>query len=118
MGDFRSRRGATPRHATTEWHATDLPRRSLSRARARLRELDAAKLPDWFDRTNTDCRYQLAIIGVRGWNARVSREIHDNQFTVETDQPNVEVSWQVADRLTARARRPASTTPTVPWLVG
>jgi hypothetical protein len=56
--------------------------------------LATVQLPAWFDRINTDFRYQLTIVGTRGWNARVSREIKDNQFTIQTDQPNVQVSWQ------------------------
>jgi hypothetical protein len=60
--------------------------------------LAIVQLPAWFDQINTDFRYQLTIIGTRGWNARVSQEIHDNQFTIETDQPNVQVSWQVTAR--------------------
>jgi hypothetical protein len=57
--------------------------------------LATVQLPAWFERINTDFRYQLTIVGSRGWNARVSQEIEDNQFTIQTDQPNVEVSWQV-----------------------
>jgi hypothetical protein len=57
--------------------------------------LATVQLPAWFDKINTDFRYQLTIIGTRGWNARVSQEIKDNQFTIQTDQPNVQVSWQV-----------------------
>src|SRR5262249_4634997 len=56
------------------------------------------QLPAWFDRINTDFRYQLTIVGSRGWNARVSKEIQNNQFTIETDQPQVRVSWQVTAR--------------------
>jgi hypothetical protein len=57
--------------------------------------LATVQLPAWFDRINTDFRYQLTIVGTRGWNARISKEIADNQFTIETDQPQVKVSWQV-----------------------
>jgi hypothetical protein len=57
--------------------------------------LAVVQLPAWFDRINTDYRYQLTIVGTRGWNARISEEIKDNQFTIQTDQPNVRVSWQV-----------------------
>jgi hypothetical protein len=56
------------------------------------------RLPEWFDRINTDLRYQLTIIGDRGWNARVSREVQNNEFTIQSDQPNVKVSWQVTAR--------------------
>jgi hypothetical protein len=57
--------------------------------------LATVQLPAWFDRINTNFRYQLTIVGTRGWNARVSQEIKDNQFTIQTDQPQVKVSWQV-----------------------
>jgi hypothetical protein len=55
-------------------------------------------LPAYFDEINSDPRYQLTIIGTRGWNARISQEINDNRFTIQTDQPNVQVSWQVTAR--------------------
>jgi hypothetical protein len=57
--------------------------------------LATVQLPEWFERINTDFRYQLTIVGTRGWNARISEEIEDNQFTIQTDQPDVQVSWQV-----------------------
>jgi hypothetical protein len=52
-------------------------------------------LPNYFQALNRDFRYQLTIIGTRGWNARVVKQISGNHFTIQTDQPNVEVSWQV-----------------------
>lgn len=60
--------------------------------------LATVQLPEWFDRINTDFRYRLTIVGTRGWNARISEEIKDNQFTIQTDQPQVKVSWQVTAR--------------------
>jgi hypothetical protein len=57
--------------------------------------LATVQLPAWFDKINTAFRYQLTIIGTRGWNARISQEIKNNQFTIQTDQPNVQVSWQI-----------------------
>jgi hypothetical protein len=62
------------------------------------RGLATVPLPEWFDRINTDVRYQLTIVGSRGWNARVTKQIEGNRFTIETDQPNVQVSWQVTAR--------------------
>ncbi len=53
------------------------------------------KLPAYFQALNRDFRYQLTIVGTRGWNARVVKEIAHNRFTIQTDQPNVKVSWQV-----------------------
>jgi hypothetical protein len=51
-------------------------------------------LPSWFDALNSDCRYQLTVIGQFA-QAIVSSKIVNNQFTIQTDKPNVEVSWQV-----------------------
>jgi hypothetical protein len=53
------------------------------------------RLPAYFEALNRSFRYQLTIVGTRGWNARVVKEIAHNRFTVQTDQPNVKVSWQV-----------------------
>jgi hypothetical protein len=55
------------------------------------------RLPAYFQALNKDFRYQLTPLGSRGWDARagVWTKIHDNQFTIRTDQPRVEVSWQV-----------------------
>ncbi|MBI1766732.1 MAG: hypothetical protein HYR56_35445 [Acidobacteria bacterium] len=51
-------------------------------------------LPDYFTALNRDFRYQLTVIGQFA-QAMVSRKIQDNHFTIKTDKPNVEVSWQV-----------------------
>lgn len=51
-------------------------------------------LPDWFETLNSDFRYQLTVIGQFA-QAIVSRKISDHHFTIRTDKPNVEVSWQV-----------------------
>jgi hypothetical protein len=53
------------------------------------------KLPAYFQALNRDFRYQLTIIGTRGWNARVVKKITHNRFTIQTDKPRVKVSWQV-----------------------
>src|SRR5581483_8262152 len=52
------------------------------------------RLPGYFDATNADPRYQLTVVGQFA-QAIVARKIHDNRFTIRTDKPNVEVSWQV-----------------------
>src|SRR5262249_22216266 len=52
-------------------------------------------LPSWFQALNRDFRYQLTIVGTRGWRARVVKEIAHNRFTIQTDLPRVKVSWQV-----------------------
>jgi hypothetical protein len=51
-------------------------------------------LPGWFETLNTDFRYQLTVIGQFA-QAIVASKIVNNQFTIKTDKPNVEVSWQV-----------------------
>jgi hypothetical protein len=51
-------------------------------------------LPDYFEALNKDYRYQLTVIGTFA-QAIIAQEIEDDQFVIQTDQPNVKVSWQV-----------------------
>jgi len=51
-------------------------------------------LPDYFESLNRDFRYQLTVIGQFA-QAIVASKISDNRFTIKTDRPGVEVSWQV-----------------------
>ena len=51
-------------------------------------------LPDYFEALNRDFRYQLTVIGQFA-QAIVGTKIKNNRFTIRTDQPGVEVSWQV-----------------------
>ncbi len=51
-------------------------------------------MPDWFSALNTDFRYQLTVIGEFA-QAIVKEKITGNHFSIKTDKPNVEVSWQV-----------------------
>lgn len=51
-------------------------------------------LPTYFEVLNRDFRYQLTVLGQFA-QAIVSSKIKGNQFTIKTDKPNVEVSWQV-----------------------
>src|SRR5271157_1834221 len=51
-------------------------------------------LPDWFETLNRDFRYQLTVIGQFA-QAIVAGEIANHQFSIQTDKPNVKVSWQV-----------------------
>ncbi len=51
-------------------------------------------LPDYFEALNRDFRYQLTVIGQFA-QAIVASKIKDNRFTIKTDRPGVEVSWQV-----------------------
>ncbi len=51
-------------------------------------------MPGWFESLNRDFRYQLTVIGQFA-QAIVGSEIANGSFTIETDKPNVKVSWQV-----------------------
>ncbi len=51
-------------------------------------------MPDYFEALNKDFRYQLTVVGQFA-QAIVAKKIANNQFTIRTDKPNVEVSWQV-----------------------
>ena len=54
-------------------------------------------LPDYFSAANINFSYHLTCIGVFA-QAIVSKKIEGNEFVIQTDQPNVEVSWQVLAR--------------------
>ena len=43
---------------------------------------------------NRDFRYQLTVIGTFA-QAIVKEKVSNNRFVIQTDEPNVEVSWQV-----------------------
>jgi hypothetical protein len=64
-------------------------------ARTDRRGFVTVKLPGYFAALNRDFRYQLTIVGTRGWRARVVKEIAGNRFTIQSDEPQVKVSWQV-----------------------
>jgi hypothetical protein len=51
-------------------------------------------LPDYFEALNKDFRYQLTVVGQFA-QAIIENKIENNCFTIRTDKPNVEVSWQV-----------------------
>jgi hypothetical protein len=51
-------------------------------------------LPDYFEALNREFRYQLTVIGQFA-QAIVASKVSGNRFTIKTDQPGVEVSWQV-----------------------
>jgi hypothetical protein len=51
-------------------------------------------LPDWFEALNRDFRYQLTVVGTFA-QAIVAEKVKGNRFTIKTNAPNVEVSWQV-----------------------
>ena len=67
------------------------------------------ELPEYFAEINTNFKYQLTVIGKSFAQAIVSEEIAENRFQIQTNQPNVKVSWEVkADRndLRIKANRP------------
>ena len=51
-------------------------------------------LPEWFGTLNRDFRYQLTPIGTFA-QAIIAKEISNNEFVIQTDKPNVRISWQV-----------------------
>ena len=51
-------------------------------------------LPEWFETLNRDFRYQLTVVGQFA-QAIVANKVANNRFSIKTDKPNVEVSWQV-----------------------
>lgn len=51
-------------------------------------------MPSYFDALNKDFRYQLTVIGTFA-QAIVKEEMSGNKFVIQTNQPNVKVSWQV-----------------------
>jgi len=51
-------------------------------------------LPSYFEAANKDFRYQLTAIGQFA-QAIIKDEISANTFVIQTDKPNVKISWQV-----------------------
>ena len=51
-------------------------------------------LPDYFDTLNKDFRYQLTAVGTFA-QVMIAEKISGNQFKIKSNQPNVEISWQV-----------------------
>jgi hypothetical protein len=52
------------------------------------------ELPNWFSTLNKDFRYQLTPIGAFA-QAIISEEVRENRFKIQTDKPNIKVSWQI-----------------------
>ncbi len=52
------------------------------------------QLPPYFEALNKDYRYHLTVIGSFA-QAIIAEKIQNNQFLIQTDQPGIEVSWQV-----------------------
>jgi hypothetical protein len=67
------------------------------------------RLLAYFDRINTDVRYQLTVIGQFA-QAIIAKKEAGNRFVIRTSKPGVDVSWQVTarrnDALPARAPIP------------
>jgi hypothetical protein len=63
--------------------------------RTNRRGFAVVRMPRYFDSLNRDFRYTLTIVGTRGWKARVVERIRNNRFRIQTDEPLVDVSWQV-----------------------
>lgn len=51
-------------------------------------------LPDYFEALNRDFRYQLTVVGQFA-QAIVLHKVQSNHFTIKTNKPGVEVSWQI-----------------------
>lgn len=56
--------------------------------------LAIVQLPDYFEAINIDFRYQLTVIGSFA-QVIIKEEIKNNQFTIQSDIPNIKVCWQV-----------------------
>ena len=56
--------------------------------------LATVELPEYFETLNIDYHYQLTVIGQFA-QAIIESKIQNNRFTIRTDKPNVEISWQV-----------------------
>lgn len=52
------------------------------------------QLPGWFEAENEDFKYQLTCMGQFA-QAIVKEGIKNNQFMLQTDKPNVKLSWMV-----------------------
>ena len=71
-------------------------------------------LPVGFQSSGQGFRYQLTIVGTRGWNARVARPVSGGRFTIQTDRPHVEVSWQVTGSAQAAGGKAGRVHPRLP----
>lgn len=56
--------------------------------------LASISLPDYFMALNKDFRYQLTAIGEFS-QVIVKEKIKENRFVIQTEKPNIEVSWQI-----------------------
>ncbi|MGE0560210.1 MAG: hypothetical protein AB7O47_00200 [Flavobacteriales bacterium] len=51
-------------------------------------------MPSYFEAANKDFRYQLTVMGSFA-QAIIKEKVSNNKFVIQTNNPNVEVSWQV-----------------------
>lgn len=58
------------------------------------RGMATIQLPSYFMALNKDFRYQLTAIGEFA-QVIVKEKIKDNKFVIQSDKPNIEVSWQI-----------------------
>jgi len=56
--------------------------------------LATVRLPEYFESINTDFRYQLTAIGQFAQTI-VKEEVKNNSFVIQSNLPNVKVSWQI-----------------------
>jgi hypothetical protein len=56
--------------------------------------LAVVELPSYFEALNRDFRYQVTVMGQFA-QAIVVKKVESNRFTIRTNKPGVEVSWQV-----------------------
>ena len=52
-------------------------------------------MPAWFEALNEDFRYQLTTVGQFAQCDGGQQKMKDGKFTIRTNKPNVEISWQV-----------------------
>ncbi|WP_118975331.1 collagen-like protein [Taibaiella koreensis] len=52
------------------------------------------KMPAYFEALNEEFRYQLTVIGTFA-QAIIAEEMHNGQFLIKTNAPQVKVSWQI-----------------------
>tara|TARA_R110001592_G_scaffold355013_1_gene655178 strand:+ start:1166 stop:2626 length:1461 start_codon:yes stop_codon:yes gene_type:complete len=69
-------------------------------------------MPNYFEAANKDFRYQLTVMGSFA-QAIVKEKVSNNKFVIQTNNPNVEVSWQVTS---VRADKYANENRVVPEL--
>jgi uncharacterized protein YjbI with pentapeptide repeats len=56
--------------------------------------LAEVELPEYFEALNYDFKYQLTVIGVFA-QAIIKEELIGNTFSIQSDKPNIKVSWLI-----------------------